>query len=606
MHNPKLSLRHLLIGALLAIWCAALSGVALRLAPQALLALHLIASIGGVLPIAAYLSRHWWPRRHKIKPACSRSHASRNAIQGYFALACLALLALTGLALIHWTNVPALRWLHTGATAVLLLDLAAHTAWRWRQRGINTQEQPSLAPANVLNARAAQTWQVSGLVAACGIGALALVTQVSATPVRETQVPLEHAGLGTSAVVSAQDCELCHSDITQQWRRSGHARAATDVYYQAVATLFMEERGAEALRFCAACHNPIGLMQGEVDISMAESVKAEGDLAYQARQLGVSLPISQRAAEGVTCALCHQALRVATHPANGSLELDASPFELPTDAFARLSLRAVPDAHRDTLLRPVIRQAELCGSCHNLWLPSNGLAVEPTFDEWQASPYPERGITCQTCHFPQTPGSKADSSPVQTIGAHGNLPGAVNSLPGFADDTTLLRTAATLSAQLAPDPADPVKLMATVIITNTGAGHHLPTGANDLRQMWLEVSLRDDTQQVLWSSGVLDSYGALEPGAVQFHKVLGDANGRPIDLHRIWIATQVLTDTSLQPLEARTFHYSIPLSADQVPLSLTVRLLYRDVSQAFAEFALDRAVPDLPTREMARVDVDLK
>ena len=27
MHNPKLSLRHLLIGALLAIWCAALSGV---------------------------------------------------------------------------------------------------------------------------------------------------------------------------------------------------------------------------------------------------------------------------------------------------------------------------------------------------------------------------------------------------------------------------------------------------------------------------------------------------------------------------------------------------------------------------------------------------
>ena len=148
--------------------------------------------------------------------------------------------------------------------------------------------------------------------------------------------------------------------------------------------------------------------------------------------------------------------------------------------------------------------------------------------------------------------------------------------------------------------------MATVIITNTGAGHHLPTGANDLRQMWLEVSLRDDTQQVLWSSGVLDSYGALESGTVQFHKVLGDANGRPIDLHRIWIATQVLTDTTLRPLEARTLHYSIPLSPEQVPLRLTVRLLYRDVSQAFAEFALDRAVPDLPTREMARVDVDLK
>ena len=67
-----------------------------------------------------------------------------------------------------------------------------------------------------------------------------------------------------------------------------------------------------------------------------------------------------------------------------------------------------------------------------------------------------------------------------------------------------------------------------------------------------------------------------------------------------------MTDTTLRPLEARMIHYSIPLSPERVPLRLTVRLLYRDVSQAFAEFALDRAVPDLPTREMARIDVDLK
>jgi hypothetical protein len=278
---------------------------------------------------------------------------------------------------------------------------------------------------------------------------------------------------------------------------------------------------------------------------------------------------------------------------------------LPTNALAQLSLRAVPDSHRETLLRPVIRQAELCGSCHNLRLP-DGSAVEPTFDEWKDSPYPARGMTCQSCHFPQAQAPKADSSLPQTVGAHGGLPGAPSSLPGLADDATLLQKAATLDASLAVSPTDSAALMATVTITNSGAGHHLPTGANDLRQMWLELVLRDAAGQVVWTSGVLDKYGALDPGAVQFHKVLGDANGRPIDLHRIWIATQVLQDTSLLPLETRRIPYRIVLPASaQAPYTLSVRLLYRDVSQAFAEFAMDRAVTDLPTREMAQAKVVL-
>ena len=122
--------------------------------------------------------------------------------------------------------------------------------------------------------------------------------------------------------------------------------------------------------------------------------------------------------------------------------------------------------------------------------------------------------------------------------------------------------------------------------------------------MWLELTLHDSQGQVLWSSGVLDKYGTLDPSTVQFHKVLGDANGQPIDLHRIWIATQVLTDTSLLPLETRSIPYQIPLPATaSLPVKLTVRLLYRDVSQTFAEFAQDGPVSDLPTREMARSEV---
>jgi hypothetical protein len=124
--------------------------------------------------------------------------------------------------------------------------------------------------------------------------------------------------------------------------------------------------------------------------------------------------------------------------------------------------------------------------------------------------------------------------------------------------------------------------------------------------MWLEITLRDDAGEIVWGSGQLDAFGALDPDAVQFHKVLGDINRRPIELHRIWVATQVLSDTSLAPLEQREITYQLPLpAAAPAPYSLTARLLYRDVSQGFAEFALDRAVPDLPVWEMAKVEVEI-
>ena len=124
--------------------------------------------------------------------------------------------------------------------------------------------------------------------------------------------------------------------------------------------------------------------------------------------------------------------------------------------------------------------------------------------------------------------------------------------------------------------------------------------------MWLEVSLLDEQGRLLWQSGGLDSFGELLPGTVRFHKVLGDAAGRPIDLHRFWVATQVLDDTRLAPLEARKFSFYIPLPAPLAgPMRLSARLRYRDVSASFAAFALARPVPDLVITEMAQQELEI-
>jgi hypothetical protein len=434
------------------------------------------------------------------------------------------------------------------------------------------------------------------------------LSQVTAITQQAQPVSLAHNALNQRQLSSAQDCANCHTDVTSHWQVSAHANAATDQYYQALTTLFIQERGPEAVRYCASCHNPVGLMQGEIDVQAAQRIAAQsGATAYESRKLGVVLPISARASEGVTCSVCHQAAHVAQNSASGTeptnLQFDLRGNLLPNDVVAQISLRAAPNQHTQAMLRSTLNQAELCGACHNLRLPDNGMLLEPTYDEWKASPYAARGITCQNCHMPAREGRMVNSGLPGLVAAHGGMPGVPSSLPKLANSAQLLRAAATLS--IANVEANGRGLRATLLITNSGAGHYLPTGADDLRQVWLEATLVDEAGQTVWQSGQINQYGELDPSAIRFGKVLGDAQNQPIALHRFWMATQILQDTRLAPFEVRTMTYDIPThtpaTASPARYQLQARLLYRDVSQAFAEFALNRPVSaaNLPTHEMA-------
>jgi hypothetical protein len=561
-----------------------------------MLVLHLVSGIGGIIPVSAFLAHHWWPRRTSV------GH-HRNARLGYVALICLGTLVPSGLALMRWTNVAPLQWLHSGAAVLLFGDLSIHMAWRLRRRlrpgtSFRQEQHKNMFPSRVLAA---------GVVMVTLFGAGIWTARVIAGPVQpaSTRIALAHASLGSKVLPSAENCASCHTDLATQWRNSAHGQAATDPYYQALAALFLQERGVDAVRYCATCHNPIGLMQGEIDTDAALQASAGGQAnAYKARALGINLPISERAAEGVTCVLCHQVASTADQPENGSMYLYAGDWVLPTNSVATLALRAAPDYHKRALLPAAIVSAQMCGSCHNLTLPDNGMKLEPTYDEWLQSPYPEQNKSCQSCHMSQQPGRRVNSGLSESVSVHGGLPGAPSSLPALADNPELLRTAASLDLEAGWTQTE---LVATVTITNSGAGHYLPTGADDLRQVWLELTVRDTNAQVVWQSGVMDAYGMLDAETVQFHKVLGDAQGNPIDLHRFWQTTQILEDTRLAPLEARRIPYRIPLDRKTTsgPLTLTIRLLYRDVSQSFAEFALEQPKPDLPTIEMVSSTVVL-
>jgi hypothetical protein len=578
-----------MIGSLAMIALAALTGLGLGWAPVALLALHLAGAAGGAGLLAAFLARHWWPRRETI-----RRHP--NSLLGYLAVSALALLAVSGAVLLWATNAAPLRQLHNVATFALLAVLATHGLWRIVRRLPH--------PAAEHRRRARLTPWPAVVLLAAGLVALAALpgaASKTASPAPSIGAPIGHAALGTHELPAAARCAECHADAAAQWRTSLHAQAGTNAYYQAVTALFIQERGIDAAHYCAACHNPVGLLRGEVSAQAAvsnaqpASGKSATHKAYEARALGIHLPMSDAAAEGVTCAVCHVAAAAGEPPNNGNLTLHPDRATLPADSFGRLALRSAPSDHRAQVLPAVISDAALCGACHNVYTET-GVPLEPTYDEWLASPYPAEGKTCQSCHMPVVQARRADSGLPQPVAAHGSIPGVLSSLPGVAQDPTLLQQAAELRLDLERGAAWQV----VVRVTNRGAGHKLPTGAADLRQVWLEVTLRDAAGRVVQQHGGVDRFGMLTPETVQFRKVLGDAQGRPIDLHRFWVATQILADTRLAPRETRriAFRFAAPPTAEG-PYTIEARLLYRDVAPAFAEFALNQPMPDLPAHEMA-------
>ncbi len=204
------------------------------------------------------------------------------------------------------------------------------------------------------------------------------------------------------------------------------------------------------------------------------------------------------------------------------------------------------------------------------------------------------------------------------------------------------------SAQIEED-----NLRFKVSVTNSGAGHNIPGGFSFARQMWLEVIVKDESGQTLYQSGVLASNTAdlcdaatladpgnpvlaylqgcaeSDPQLVNFQQKLVsdveqvlDANGQPaLDDHGDPIVIQAANgaETWLQSLDAgavsrfrpadgqeldtidpgqtRQFEYQVlGLNADAGPLTIQVRLLFRNFPPYFLRALAANQLPSDPVK----------
>ncbi len=390
----------------------------------------------------------------------------------------------------------------------------------------------------------------------------------------------------------------CHSDILREWEPSAHRYASSDVAFQAVQRIMLEDTGAESTRYCAGCHDPIALLSGNKNVNVEGLTSVGAD-------------------EGVSCIVCHsitqtdvrgnadytltQPIRYVGERKEGVLNKWVSDF----------LIRAYPGHHKKSFARPLYDTAEFCGACHKQFIDEEvnrigWVQLQNQYDTWRKSRWYHEGdatktITCRECHMPlvdstdPAAGDTADYNRRANDGKHRshrylganqvmpvlmNLPGGEEQvrltekwlrgeieIPEIADKWTagpVIRLK--LSGREKVKPGEQVDVR--VVVTNNKTGHGFPTGPLDIIRSWVELTVVDENGNVVYESGKPDANGVMSKDAMVFKAEGIDRYGNEIDRHNLWEMVGARFKRTMFPgmSDSETYSFTCPgLDAPAVP-----------------------------------------
>jgi hypothetical protein len=374
--------------------------------------------------------------------------------------------------------------------------------------------------------------------------------------------------LSPSDFESASTCATCHAEHVAEWRTSMHAYAMVDPVFRALVHVRQTDRMGAEDQFCVQCHSAIGTRGGEI----------VAGFSFEALS-----PIVQ---EGVTCEACHQVTELARDHNSGHVIDPASPMR-------STIMDPVMSGRHESAYSPLHGTSEFCGGCHDI-VELSGLSLERPYEEWLSSPAGEEGRNCQSCHMPESRRQAARTGPERTVHSHRFLGVDLPLADGFAtpeemdvlraDVRALLASAAELTVTAPSSIRAGRQLDVAVNVQNLIDAHALPTGSTFIRQLWVELVVRDGGGTVLYETGTLDANGDLrdhwseldrygDHDLLSFASSLTNAEGAP-ELFP-WRATEHFRRT-IEPSHARTSTLFVPVGAGTVgPLAIEARLRFR-------------------------------
>ncbi|HSR70614.1 MAG TPA: multiheme c-type cytochrome [Acidobacteriota bacterium] len=442
-------------------------------------------------------------------------------------------------------------------------------------------------------------------------------------------------------------CQECHADIHQTWSYSVHRFASFNnpAYLASVRAtrkkLFERDGDVTGARFCAGCHDPLPFFSGEFDKPHFDD--PDYDLA------------SDRTANaGITCTVCHSITNINTPRGNSDYTIEEPihyPFAFSENRFLKWAnrqlVKAKPEFHKKTFLKPLHRSAEFCGTCHKVHLPPElnaykWLRGQNHYDSFWLSGvsghapasfyYPPRAETnCNGCHMQLVEsddfGAKDfDDSGMAKVHDH-QFPSANTAIPhllGFPEwvnerhrafnegvmrvDIFGVKEQGEIDGQLTAPlrPQVPAlrpgrRYLLETVIRTLKMGHHFTQGTADSNQVWLEMEVTSG-DRVIGRSGAMDSQGRVDPWSHFVNAYVIDRNGNRIarrNAEDIFIA---LYNNQIPPGAADVVHYKLDVPRD-VGDDITVRatLKYRKFDTTYLRFFKDDpdAVNELPVMVLA-------
>jgi hypothetical protein len=352
--------------------------------------------------------------------------------------------------------------------------------------------------------------------------------------------------------ITSDRCMACHNGLITPdgrdasigigWRSSMMANAARDPYWQAAIrreALVHPTASAQIQNECGVCHMPMHRFQANAEGRLGE-VFTHLPLASNVE------PESLRAADGVSCTVCHQIGSEKLGEAESftaGFVMDTSTPEGERQVYGPFDV----DSGRQKLMQSAsrflpakgdhIQSSELCGTCHTVIthaLDDNAQVVgelpeQTPYLEWKHSAYPGEK-SCQTCHMPVVEGSMQVSSVLgpfrEGVSRHvfrgGNLlmPRIFNAhrqklavqafpqeLQAAADQTIENLTGSTATLEISHAEVMDGTLTAELAITNL-AGHKLPS-AYPSRRVWIHLTVQDRNGTTLFESGRFNPDGSI-------------------------------------------------------------------------------------------------
>jgi hypothetical protein len=261
-------------------------------------------------------------------------------------------------------------------------------------------------------------------------------------------------------------------------------------------------------------------------------------------------------------------------------------------------------------------KADLCASCHQVYHYDAHFPLEATYNEWKAGPYAQADILCQDCHMVDTKTflEVADTFRKPTRAEYRHYFNGANYLLSYLGasaakiagdqklakslmlqyDMAIERLKGAADVEVTPVYRGGELAEFKVRVKNLRAGHSLPTSLTNVRQMWLEVTARDEQGKLLLSTGAVDKNGALPEDVRIFN-----SDGMGKDFHfavHPWVVTAFLRHDTIPARGYRDVYYGLTAPAGVKKIQLEVKLRYRQADQQIAESLL-AAVPK---------DIDLK